>query len=83
MPYIYDDDIMVSDGWLLEGKDEEYKFCDIVPFLQLGFKAQLKEWKDMFIFLDKSTKSLVVHSMEQIQFIPDFKSFTEIDWIEI
>lgn len=83
MPYIYDDDIMVSDGWLVEGKEEEYKFCDIIPFLQSGLKAMLKDWKEMFIFVDRSTRSLVVHSMDQMPFIPDFESFTAIDWIEI
>jgi len=83
MPYIYNDDIMISDGWLVEGQEKEYKFSEIILFLQQGFKARLKEWTEMFIFLDKPTKMLLVLSMENLPFIPDFESFTATDWIEI
>lgn len=81
--FVYDDDIMISDGWLILGGHEEYKFCDIILFLQQGYKAKLKEWSKTFIFLDESSRSLVIHSMEHLPFIPDFGSFCATDWIEI
>lgn len=83
LPYIYNEDIMVSDGWLIEGKQDEYNFCDIIPFLESGAKAKLKDWKETFIYLDRVTKSLVVYSMEPLPYLPDFESFVEQDWIEL
>jgi len=82
MPYIYNDDIMVSDGWMIEGDDNEYTFCEIIPFLQQGAKAHLKEWDETYIYLDRQLKQLVVHSMDHLPFIPDFESFAATDWME-
>jgi hypothetical protein len=82
-PYVYNEDIMVSDGWLIDGKEEEFKFCDIIPYLQQGSKAKLKEWKEMFIYLDQSIKGLVVNSMDIFPFTPQFDDFVAQDWVEI
>lgn len=81
--FSYNEDIMVSDGWLVDDNKKEFKFCDIIPFLQKGSKAKLKDWKDTFIYLDVSTKSLVVHSMDMFVFVPGFEAFTAQDWIEL
>ncbi len=82
-PYIYNEDIMVSDGWLIDGKEGEFKFCDIIPYLQKGYKAKLKNWKAMFIYLDQSIKGLVVNSMDIFPFTPQFDDFLAQDWVEI
>lgn len=82
-PYLFNEDIMISEGWWLEEKAGEHSFSEIIPFLQQGHRAKLKDWKDMYIFLDKQTKGLVLHSMQSFQFLPDFDSFTATDWIEI
>jgi hypothetical protein len=82
-PYNYNEDIMVSDGWFVDDHEEEMKFCDIIPFLQNGSKAKQRDWKEMFVYLDQSARSLVVHSMDIFPFIPDFDSFTAQDWIEV
>ena len=82
-PYLYDEDIMVSDGWLVEGETDEFPFCEVVIYLQEGLKAMLKDWKDMYIYLDRPTKSLVAHSMDVFPFTPDFESFIATDWIEL
>ena len=82
-PYQYNEDIMVSDGWLIVGSEDEYKFCEIIPFLMQGAKAKLKDWKETFIYYAQDIKGLVVHSMEIFPFIPDFDSFVAQDWIEI
>ncbi len=82
-PYIYNEDIMISDGWLIEGEDKEYKFSEIIPLLLQHKKARLKDWKETFIFFDSQTKSLVVHSMDTFPFLPDFESFIAQDWIEL
>lgn len=81
--YVYNEDIMVSEGWMVECKDEEYKFCDIIPYLQQGSKAKLKEWKEMFIYLDQSMKGLVVNSMDIFPFTPQFDDFVAQDWVII
>jgi len=83
MPYIYNDDIMISDGWHVEGDENEYSFCEIIPFLQKGAKAKLKEWDETYIYLDRQAKQLVVHSMDHMPFIPDFESFTAVDWMDV
>ncbi len=82
-PYVYNEDIMISDGWLIDGHEEEFKFCDIIPYLQQGLKAKLKDWKETFIYLDKSQKSLVVHSMDIFPFTPCFNDFLAQDWVVI
>lgn len=81
--YAYNEDIMVSDGWIVEGQEESYKFSDIIPFLQKGLKAKLKDWDEMFIFLDRTTKLLAIQSVENFPFTPDFESFIAEDWIEL
>ncbi len=82
-PYVYNEDIMVSDGWIVESKIGEFKFCDIIEFLKKGYKAMLKDWKETFIYLDQSTKMLVVNSMEVFPFIPQFDDFVAQDWVVI
>jgi hypothetical protein len=82
MDYSYDEDIMISTGWYIDGDEKEYNFCDIVPFLNEGAKARMTDWKDAFIFLDKTTGKLVLHMMEGFPFMPGFESFTAKDWIE-
>lgn len=82
-PYIYNEDIMVSDGWLIDAKEDEHRFCDIIPYLQQGAKAKLKDWKEMYIYFDRISKCLVVQSMDAFPFIPDFDSFVAQDWMEI
>ncbi len=81
--YIYNEDIMVSDGWLVEGNKKEYRFCDIIPLIQQGARAKLKEWKEMFIYLDYDTKALVCHSMDAFPFTPQFSDFVAQDWVVI
>lgn len=83
LPYNYNEDIMVSDGWVIEGREGKHKFCDIIPFLLHGGKAKLSEWMEAYIFLDRATKSLVCHSIDAFPFIPDFESFVADDWIEL
>jgi len=82
-PYIYNEDIMVSDGWFVEGQQEEYEFCRIIPFLQQGLKARLKEWENTYIYFERQSGSLAVHSMDVLPYVPDFASFVAEDWIEV
>lgn len=81
--YTYNEDIMVSDGWLVEGEEGQMKFCDIIPFLMDGNRAAMADWKHSYIFLDKQSRSLIVHSMEIFPFNIEFESFVAEDWIEL
>src|SRR5260221_11291283 len=81
--YSYNEDIMISGGWLIDGIEEEHMFCEIIGYLQQGSKARLKEWCDMFIYLDQGTKSLVCKSMDVFPFTPQFNDFCAQDWIEL
>jgi len=82
LDYTYDESIMVSDGWQVEDESQEYTFCEIIPFLNDGKKARLAEWKDSFIFLDRSSGKLVLHMMDSFPFVPEFESFMATDWVE-
>jgi len=82
-PYAYDEDVMISDGWKVEGIEGEFKFYDIIDYLQQGLKAKIRDWKDSFIYFDRSAKYLVIHSMESFPYVIDFESFTAQDWVEL
>ena len=82
LDYTYDESIMVSDGWFIEGETQPLTFCEIIPFLNDGKRAQMEEWTDSYIFLDKTTGKLVLHMMDSFPFVPEFESFTATDWIE-
>lgn len=79
--YIYNEDIMVSEGWIVDGVEGEHKFYDIIPYLQKGKKAWLKDWVDMSIHYDQPTQAIVLNSMEIYAFIPAFDAFIAQDWI--
>lgn len=81
--YTYTEDIMISDGWIVDGEEGEYKFCDIIPFLQKGKKAWLPDWveKEMYIHYDQSSQAIVLNSMETYAFIPAFDAFIAQDWV--
>lgn len=83
LDYTYDETIMISDGWLIEGDTQEYTFCEIIPFLKDGKKAYMADWiKGWYIYFDNSTAKLVLHMMDSFPFVPEFESFTATDWIE-
>ncbi len=81
--YVYNEDIMISDGWLVEEDDKQHSFCDIISLLYQGKKAKLADWKDAYIYLDRETKQLVLYSMEMFPFVPEFEAFNADDWIEV
>lgn len=82
LDYTYDEDIMISDGWLVEGDTQEYSFCEIIPFLNDGKRVRMADWKDSFIFYDNASAKLVLHMMDSFPFVPGFDSFVATDWIE-
>lgn len=81
--YVYNEDIMISDGWIVENEEEEMPFYNLIPFLLKGKKAKRTDWKESFIYLDRATKCLVINSMEMFPYIPDFNSFLAEDWMEL
>lgn len=81
--YSYNEDIMVSDGWLVEGEEGSFKFYDIIDFLSKGKKAMLADWTEAYIKYDANQKYLVYHSMDTFPYQPDFAAFMAQDWIVI
>lgn len=81
--YTYSEDIMVSDGWLVDDDVKAYKFCDIVPKLINGSRAKLAEWSGAFIYLDPSERVLVISAMDVFPFMPQFGDFVAEDWVQI
>lgn len=81
--FVYNEDIMVSDGWIVDGVEGEFKFCDIIDYLQQGARARLNQWNETFIYLDPTDKVLVINSMEIFPFTPQFSDFVAQDWIEL
>jgi hypothetical protein len=83
-PYAYNEDIMVSDGWVVEGLEGEHKFYDIISQLQDGKKCHPKEWKeDCFIYFDQTLQGLALRTMEMFPFSVEFSSFMAQDWVEL
>lgn len=82
-PYLYTENIMISDGWKIQGDENEYKFCEIIPFLQKGAKAKMKNWNEAYIFYDSETKGLVINKMVVFPYFPNFDDFLAQDWVEI
>lgn len=81
--YQYNEDIMISDGWMIDDDMREFSFYEILPFLQNGSKAKMKDWKEAFIYLEPSEKVLVIKSMDIFPFTPQFNDFVAQDWIEL
>ncbi|HHF7341028.1 TPA: hypothetical protein ACPSKZ_000705 [Legionella anisa] len=82
-PYIYNEDIMVSYGWRVDNSEQEMKFVDIIPLLQAGGCAKMREWKDSYIYFDRQEGRLILRAMEQFQFMPEFEAFVAEDWVVI
>jgi hypothetical protein len=81
--YAYNEDIMVSENWMVDGATESKSFCEIIPDLQNGSKAWMSDWKpEFFIYLDPQS-GLVLHRMSQFPFNPSFEDFKANDWIEL
>lgn len=81
--YLYNEDIMISDGWLVEDEEQPMNFCDIIPYLQKGKRAKMTDWNDSYIFLDPTTGHLVLFRMDVFDFIPGFEAFTAQDWMTV
>lgn len=82
-PYLYNEDIMVSDGWMVDGATESKKFSEIISDLELSAKAWMSDWKpEYYIYLD-SGHGLVIHKMAKFDYHPSFNDFQANDWIEI
>lgn len=79
----YDEDIMVSDGWKVEGVEGEFKFYEIIDYLNKGKKAKLSDWKEAYIKYDANEKYLFHHVMDVFPYRPDFAAFMANDWIII
>ena len=81
--YTYNEDIMASDGWIVEGvEDKEWMFYDIIQFLQSGKKARLNTWnKECYIQYDPASQGLIYFSMEILPYTPGFDSFVAQDWM--
>lgn len=83
--YYYCEGIMLSTGWTVEGDSKEHSFSDIVPQLQKGLKIRQKNWEDenKYLYLDKQTRRLVVQSLDEFVYTPEFSAFLAEDWVEV
>jgi len=82
-PYLFDQDIMISDGWIISGEEGEHKFSNTIPYLQKGCAIKRNDWNKLNVSLDRETKTLLITSIEISPYIPTFESFCAIDWIEL
>ncbi len=81
--YIYDEDILISNGWLLGNDKKEYNFSQIIPHLRNGVRAKLKDWNDSYIYYSSQERDVMLYTIEQTKFIPNFKDFLADDWITL
>lgn len=81
--FLYDEKIMISEGWVVFDSEEERSFVDTIPYLQKGYNVKLKEWESTHIYLDPDEKVLIRSSMDQILYSPLFSDFIAKDWVII
>lgn len=88
-PYQYNEDIMISNGWITEDgwitvdTTESRKFSEIIPELKNGKRAWMIDWKeDFYIYFDPQ-HGLVIHKMSKFDYHPSFDDFQANDWIEL
>lgn len=79
----YDESIMISDKWKIEGIEGNFYFYEIIDFLSEGKNAYLETWDQMFISYERSSQNIILHSMKKLNYQPSFESFTSTDWIII
>lgn len=79
----YDEDVMISDGWIVDGVEGEHKFSDIITYLQQGKRVWLKGWNEAYIQYDRQAQYLVSSFMDNFPYTPDFESFTATDWVTL
>lgn len=78
----YDENIMLSDGWLIEGIEGSFHFYDIIDHLKQGNKARLQDWSnESYIIYDSSEKYIIYSTMSEFPHTPDFDSFNAQDWM--
>ena len=72
--YVYDENIMLSDGWEVEGIDDKnLYFYDIIPWLQSRRKAWRFDWNESYIIYDQQMDDLIYHTMAVMPFMPNFE----------
>jgi hypothetical protein len=81
--YIYTESIMNSDGWILDNGETDRKFHEIIIPLRRGIGARLPHWENSFIFYDAPTGDLLIKTVGESHFAPDFASFSADDWMVI
>lgn len=81
--YIYTESIMSSDGWILDNDEKYRKFHEIIIPLMNGNKARLPHWENSFIFYDRASGNLLIKTIGESNFSPDFASFSAEDWVVI
>ena len=80
--YLYTEDIMISQDWMVQGDPEPKDFCEIIPDLQKGLKAWMSNWNPEFYIILDPNDGLVLHKMSRFSFNPTFNDFLAEDWIE-
>lgn len=81
--YVFNESIMISDGWMVEDIEGEFRFCDVIEYLGRGLKVKLKEWKEQFISVDENTRDIILHQIEPYFFTPTYQDFLAQDWMEV
>lgn len=78
------EEVFLSDGWVLENDEKEsILFYDLIPFLQKGRRAKLKDWVDSWIKYDVSSRCIVYEYRHNRPYFPPFEAFTATDWITV
>lgn len=83
--YIYDNSILLSDGWRVKGKEGTFKFYEILDYLKSGIPVYLDEWiyPDSYIIYSPADKNIVLHKMEKSNAALDIESTFATDWVVV
>lgn len=80
----YDENIMISNNWLVDEVEGVFMFYDIIQYLLDGKKARRRDWpEEKYIFYGTADKALLLHSNEEFPYLPSFESFNATDWVTV
>lgn len=77
----YDNDILLSDDWKIEGQKGLHTFDKAVDALEQMKKISLSSWDEKYVEKDPNSREIIVKYVDICNFTPCFKDFIAEDWM--
>lgn len=74
-----DVNLMLDEGWYVDGEDKDLNFVEVVEALKIKQKVRNRKWNpDCFIFIDKD--KIAICKPVAYEFMPTYQCFCASDW---